>query len=140
MNQNQYHSDTIIIAEFRNATFRCFEVEGDSMEDTIYHKDWVIGKFVESIKRIKEGNIYVVVTDEGVVVKRIFNQITQNQSLLLVSDNDFYSPYNVPLGEIKEIWYVVKKMSSYLPSKRSELKRQVSELQSNFMALKQQIN
>ena len=125
--------------EFRNATFRCFEVEGDSMEEVIFHKDWVIGKYIENFNYIKEGYVYVVVTNEGIVVKRVFNKIKEDESLLLVSDNDQYPPYKVDVREVRELWYVARKLSSYLPSGKSDTNRQIAELHNSFLELKNEV-
>ena len=34
----------------------------------------------------------------------------------LESDNKFYEPYEVSVGDIREIWYVRAKISPFLPS------------------------
>src|SRR5690606_29202384 len=58
----------------------------------------------------------VVVTRGDVVVKRVNNNLKEKKQLALASDNSFYDPYTVNLGDIREIWYVRAKLSPFLPS------------------------
>jgi transcriptional regulator with XRE-family HTH domain len=87
-----------------HGTYRAFEISGDSMlpleSGTI-----VVGEHVTSLTEIKNGKTYVLVTKtEGVVYKRVFNYISENGKLYLVSDNRQYAPYQIDAGEILEIW------------------------------------
>lgn len=85
---------------------RAFPIKGDSMPP-LKNGDFVIGKYVESITGVKNGNTYVLVTkEEGVVYKRAYKN--DNQNLLeLHSDNRNYSPYQVRLSEVLELWEFV---------------------------------
>src|SRR5690606_3045744 len=49
------------LPEFRNATFRGFQVEGNSMWPVWHNKEWVIARAVEKLSDIKADKIYVVV-------------------------------------------------------------------------------
>lgn len=83
---------------------RAFPIKGDSM---LPMKDgsFVVGRFVEDRNDIKTGKTYVLVTlNEGLVYKRVMNNIDFNGSLLLMSDNKVYHDYSVPIEEILEIW------------------------------------
>ena len=84
-------------------TYRGFEIHGDSMlpleSGTI-----VICAYVESLRDIKKDSTYVVISkSEGVVYKRVRPDFI-TQKLVLVSDNDNYLPYELPFGEIDELW------------------------------------
>ncbi|WP_417371632.1 XRE family transcriptional regulator [Gelidibacter japonicus] len=83
---------------------RAFPIKGDSM---LPMKDgaFVIGKFIEDRSDIKTGKTYVLVTlNDGMVYKRVMNNIDFNGSLLLMSDNKTYNDYSVPIDEVLEIW------------------------------------
>ena len=62
------------IPEYRNATFRCFQVEGYSMVPTILPSEWIITKAVEDLNQIKDNKIYVVVDNEGIRIKQVRNE------------------------------------------------------------------
>lgn len=83
---------------------RAFPIKGDSM---LPMKDgsFVIGRFVEDRSDIKTGRTYVLVTlNDGIVYKRVLNNIDYNNSLLLMSDNKKYNDYSVPIDEVLELW------------------------------------
>ncbi|MFH4965439.1 LexA family transcriptional regulator [Gaetbulibacter sp. M235] len=83
---------------------RAFPIKGDSM---LPMKDgsFVVGRFIEDRNDIKSGKTYVLVTlNDGMVYKRVINNIDLNNSLLLISDNKIYHDYSVPMDEVLEIW------------------------------------
>ncbi len=101
---------------FKAGTHRSFDVAGDSMEPTLQEGDKVICSYVEPnywINSIRDNHVYVVVTHGDILVKRIKNQITEKGLIQLISDNSFYEPYEVEINEIKELWYVQCKISSF---------------------------
>tara|TARA_R110002049_G_scaffold151160_1_gene314706 strand:- start:20710 stop:21486 length:777 start_codon:yes stop_codon:yes gene_type:complete len=83
---------------------RAFPIKGDSM---LPMKDgsFVIGKFIEDKRDIKTGKTYILITlNDGMVYKRVINNIDLNGSLMLCSDNKFYHDYNIPIDDVVEIW------------------------------------
>ena len=105
--------------KYKVGTHRSFDVAGDSMEPTLFEGDKVVCSYLEPNlweSSIKDNYVYVVVTRGDVVVKRVFNKIKESRYLELRSDNDFYQPYQVSLGDVREIWYVRAKISPFLPS------------------------
>jgi len=100
----------------RQATYRAFELAGDSMLPLI-PGTIVIGSYVEQLKQIKSGRTYVLVTQsEGVVYKRVFNYLEENGKLFLVSDNDQYKPYEVRGEDVLEIWEAKAFISTDFPN------------------------
>lgn len=88
----------------QNATYRAFELAGDSMLPLI-PGTIVIGSYVDQLKDIKSGKTYVLVTaTEGVVYKRVFNYLNENGKLFLVSDNDHYKPFEIRGEDVLEAW------------------------------------
>jgi len=86
-----------------NRTYRTFQIQGDSMLP-IKDGSWVTCSYIENWKEIKNGEACIVVTkDEGIVFKIIYNRLTENK-FLLVSSNKNYSPYEIPVSQISEIW------------------------------------
>ena len=66
---------------------------------------YVVAKFVENITDVRDGRTYVVLTKhEGLVYKRLYNQMKQNNTLLLSSDNKAYQPYEVKIEDVLELW------------------------------------
>ncbi len=83
---------------------RAFAIKGDSMPP-LKDGSYVIGKYVESIKDIRNGRTYVLLTkNEGVVYKRVYNNIKKDGTLMLHSDNLIYQPYSVKANDVFELW------------------------------------
>ena len=88
----------------KNATYRAFEIMGDSMLP-LTSGSIVVGKYINSIDDIKNGKTYVLITlNEGIVYKRVFNYLNERGKLYLVSDNQAYSAYEMVPDDVEEIW------------------------------------
>ncbi|WP_299183550.1 S24 family peptidase [uncultured Aquimarina sp.] len=109
---------TFNMPHLSNGTFRCFEVQGNSMVRTFFDGDLVFGKYVEDLNDIKDGRIYVIVSkNDGIVLKRIINRIEERGKLILKSDNKDgnYPTYTINSEEIMEAWYVTMFASKQMP-------------------------
>lgn len=99
----------------RERKYRTFQLDGDSMLP-IPNGAYVVGEFVQDWNNLKDGNAYVLLTeDDGIVFKVVYNQIRKKKSLLLKSLNPEYQPYEIPITEIKEAWKFVNYFTSELP-------------------------
>lgn len=131
--------------QFRNATFRCFQVIGDSMTETLYPDDWVICQYFDlsqgtrSYNAIKEGYVYVVVTDEAVLVKRLLNRVQERGKVVLMSDNEAYATREIDAEEVKELWYVKAKLSFHFPNTRYNTLRKISGLEADLVHLQERV-
>ncbi|HEX8429171.1 S24 family peptidase [Hymenobacter sp.] len=106
------------IPGFEHGTYRAFEVSGDSMEPTINHRDIVVASFVDKWSLLKPDEIYVVVTSENVLLKRIPHRIVDmNKPVQLLSDNPHRRPYSVDAVDITELWMVRGYVSTYIPTR-----------------------
>jgi transcriptional regulator with XRE-family HTH domain len=85
-------------------THRAFPIKGDSMLP-VKDGSFVVAKFVEDITDVRDGRTYIVLTkDDGLVYKRLYNRIKEDDALLLCSDNKAYQPYLVKTENILELW------------------------------------
>ena len=79
-------------------------------------KSWIIAEYLENWYDIKDGHAYIVLTqDEGIVFKVAINQLRKTKTITLKSLNPAYSPYEVPVNEVREVWKFCNYMSSELP-------------------------
>jgi len=98
-----------------NGTFRAFEISGDSMLP-IASGTVIVGRFIEDWGTIKDGTPCIIVSQkEGVVFKRIYNKIKEASTLRLHSDNPVYSPYELHVEDVLEIWEAKSYISSTFP-------------------------
>jgi transcriptional regulator with XRE-family HTH domain len=87
----------------RNATYRAFEIQGDSMLP-VQPGTIVFGEYIDNLSSIKNGKLYVLVLKDGIVLKRAFNFLDEEGKLLLVSDNRQYAPYTIQAEDVSEVW------------------------------------
>lgn len=105
------------LPKFERGKFRAFEVAGDSMEPTLNHNDIVVCSYVDNWRLLVPDDIYVVVTTESVMLKRIRARITNKaDEVVLYSDNPHRRPYPLDASDITELWRVRGYISTYLPS------------------------
>ncbi|MDO3641941.1 S24 family peptidase [Mucilaginibacter sp. L3T2-6] len=95
-----------------DATYRSFEVDGDSMHPTLKHGQMVIGKWVEKLEYIREDRVYIIVhKTRGVIIKRLLNRIKERNKIVCKSDatddRQMYKTFEIDPEEIQELWYAV---------------------------------
>lgn len=96
-------------------TFRAFEISGDSMLP-ITSGTVIVGQFIEDWASIKDGTPCILVSEkEGVVFKRVYNKIKDASVLRLHSDNPVYSPYEIGVEDVLEIWEAKSYISNSFP-------------------------
>ncbi len=102
---------SIPLPEYRNATYRGFQVEGDSMLPNIRPNEWVLGKAVPSISEASDSRIYIVVLKDSVLVKKLQKVANSPERVRLISLNPEYLPIDVPVSDIQELWMVNSKLT-----------------------------
>ena len=120
---------------YRHGSFRSFEVEGDSMEPVLNNGEIVVCTKLDDQplwqNNIKTGYVYVVITQNDIVVKRVINLLKDEKTLQLVSDNTNYPDIIVQQEDIHEIWLLKMKISPFAHSRvnlRQEMIENYSEL------------
>ena len=84
-------------------SYRSFQIKGDSMLP-VREGSWVTCSYVENWESLKDGKACVIVTrNEGIVFKLVYNRL-KDGFLLLVSSNRNYTPYEIQVSQVLEIW------------------------------------
>ncbi len=124
----------------KSGTYRAFEILGDSMLPLV-SGTIVIGKYVESIREVRNGKTYVLITrQDGITYKRVFNYLDEKGTLFLVSDNKSYSGYEVDPIDVEEIWEAVAYISIQFPDPNSSDEISLDKLTSMVLNLKDDIS
>ncbi len=95
---------TYSIPGFSEGTYRIFEVEGDSMQETLRPGDLVVTQFVENWRNLKNDKVYVIVSIDGLIIKRLHNLIDKSGGVVIISDNAQFTPDFLHADQILEIW------------------------------------
>jgi len=94
---------------------KLFEVTGDSMSPTLLNGDVIICQAQPKIDNILDGSLILLVTQEGVLIKRI-RLVTDKEYLLLESDNEneIVASKKINKSDIYQAMAVRGKISSFL--------------------------
>lgn len=135
-------SFNIPLPEYRNSTYRGFQVEGDSMLPNIHPKEWVLGRALSSITEAINGKIYIVVLQDSVLVKKLQKIHGNPGKIRLVSLNETYLPIDVDLENIQELWQVTSKLSFGIEEPNDsnllrQLQRSMEELKSQLKGIQE---
>jgi len=125
------------LPEFRNATYRGFQVEGDSMLPNLKPGEWVLSKAIEHIDQVSANKMYVVVLEDAVLVKKVIRKPNSN-NVTLVSLNETYPPYDIKPFQIQEIWEVSSKITFSVDATTET--GLLKQLQESMEDLKRQFN
>jgi len=99
----------------------------------------VFGQYVEDLKDIKNGRVYVIVSkNDGIVLKRIINNVEDKGQLILKSDNTNgnYPTYTINAEDIMEVWHVTMFASKQIPEPMDVYDR-LHELESKLLQLQE---
>jgi transcriptional regulator with XRE-family HTH domain len=123
--------------------YRMFQISGDSMLP-IPDKSWVIAEYLENWYDIKDGEAYVILTqEEGLVFKIAQNQLKKKKNLLLKSLNSLYQPYELHMGEIREVWKFCNYLSSEMPDNtfsKDDLLSKILKLEQEMRGIREAIS
>ena len=128
----------------KNATYRAFEISGDSMLP-IEPGTIIIGEYIDNPNSIRSGKTFIILSkEEGIVYKRVFNYVEDTGKLFLVSDNKTYSPYQMDIKDVLEVWEAKAFISVNFPDEHlpktdmsiQALTNIVQNLQSEIIKLK----
>lgn len=87
----------------RQRTYRMFQIEGDSMWP-VPSGAYVIASYVQNWNEVVNEQCYIVVSRaEGIVFKRLLNNLAQGH-LVLKSDNPRYEPMLLEAEQLQEVW------------------------------------
>ena len=118
--------------------FRMFPTTGDSMYP-IPENCLVVGNYIEDWSNIKDETPCIVITrEEGIVFKLVTSQIRKSKTLILKSLNSTYSPYEVHVGNVLEIWSFVNYISDTIPQEEvplQEMARSLYEIKAELKKL-----
>ena len=127
--------NTYSIPGCEDGTYRIFEVAGDSMLDTLRPGDLVVARYVEDWRSLKHEEMYVIVSSDGIVVKRVRNMLDKARGIMILSDNPVFEPDFVPVTDLLEVWEVKAYISRNLSRKTGDVLQQLNAIKSKIEKL-----
>ena len=133
---------TFRLPGLNNATYRMFEVEGPSMAPNVLHGDRIIGEWIDTLDKIRDNRVYVIVHKGGVAVKRVVNRLQERGKLYLKSDTiahrHEFPTVEVDPADVKEVWYGRMKISSDF-SEPAEVYHRLADLEMDVLEMKRML-
>ena len=119
-----------------SGTYRAFEIKGDSMLP-LPSGSLIVGQYLDNWNSIKDQQTYILVTvSEGIVYKRVHNNIKKSETLRLISDNPAYEPYDINIEDVLEIW----ESKAYISTEFPKPDMSVEKLSAIVSGLQKQMN
>ncbi len=124
------------IPGFDRGDFRVFEVEGDSMQPTLAPNDYIVCQEIGDVRNFVEGSICVVVSEDAVVVKRLYEN-GDGKSLVCKSDNGQFKPFKMAYTDINQLWAVGGKITTLLSLGVVGVEERLSGVEKELAAFKE---
>ena len=111
---------TISLPFITSEKSRAFDMGNDfPMKNSI-----VVGNGISDWMDVQDGKFYILVTaQQGIIYRRVYNQVKIKGALLLSSDNPTISSFEMPIKDVVEIWEVNSFISQQLPEPHISLER-----------------
>ncbi|RYY94605.1 MAG: S24 family peptidase, partial [Chitinophagaceae bacterium] len=93
-----------------------FEVDGESMEPTLYAGDLLLASMLpqEDWDDVKNFCVYVLLTASQLMVKRVYRKSASEW--VLISDNEeAYPQMTLPVSELKQVWTFRRHIRARVP-------------------------
>lgn len=96
-------------------TYRAFEVADDAMLP-VEPGTVVVGRREDNLQNLRDGQVYVVITREGILLRMVYNRIQEDGALLLHATHSSYKNITLSvLGKEVEVWEVLYYISQQIP-------------------------
>ncbi len=117
------------------------EVEHDRMMPHLMPNDKMVCRRVREPANAREGGIYVVVTQTEMMPGRLyFKNRESREEIRFEADHRRADTRHFQLSEIRQLWEVEEKMTSYFVEKSMEQDRRISRLEDALANLKNQVH
>lgn len=128
--------------------YRIFEIEGDSMEPTLYDGDYVAcQRRYKGLLQLIRGELAVIITDSGVICKRFYLSDSDEADYILDSDNPLYQPEILQKEGVREVWVVRSRITKHFNAvgtisnnRLDEIEKQVVEIKRLLTRLTGEVN
>jgi phage repressor protein C with HTH and peptisase S24 domain len=92
--------------DHRGAQWLYVEIKGDSMEPTLFEKDYILVSMVPRFEwvNVKPGKPYVILVAEEVLVKFIHKMPGDSKHWILASANKRIKQRKIAIADVKELW------------------------------------
>ncbi len=103
---------TFCLPSLPTGDYRAFEAG----EDFAFEGALLVGSLVGDWQEIKDGKNYILVTkSQGIIYRRVYNQVKIKGTLLLSTDNNRFPSTEISITDVIETWEIRSFVSQTLP-------------------------
>ncbi len=122
-----------------NSTYRVFEVSDYGMAGVVQKDDIVTARNIENCSDIIFNDIYVLVTNEEILIRRVLSYISDTGVLVCKADNSNYPLSIIKVEELQELWHMGGVFSTKLNGIVEEMGRQLKEFERSISVLRDNV-
>ncbi len=119
--------------------YRAFEVADCGMVGVVNKGDIITAQNVRSSSEILLNGIYVLVSREEILIRRIVNYTNDTDMLVCKADNPTYPLSFIRLGELQDLWHMGGIFSTKLKGIVEEIGQQLKAFENSIAALKENV-
>lgn len=144
---NDYPDDegTILVPKHmlkQDKKYYCIKVKGKSMEPTLAEGSYIIISEIQDINSLQDGNIYIIITKEGIAYLKRIKLDLENNRIQCISDNfdkfafpDFY----LNTDEIHKMFEINIYITNTLNNSAYEVLKRVILLENDMNTIKSKL-
>ena len=120
----------------RHKTYYCLQVQGESMEPTIWANDFVVCHRLDNPADLNSGYIHVIVmNDNDVLIKRVVSWRSEPEHYILRSDNISFRESRILRRDVFQLFRVDQKISNNLPDNKERIQEHIDIIQMQVQTL-----
>ncbi|SMO68134.1 XRE family transcriptional regulator [Solitalea koreensis] len=134
---------SISIPGYDKKLFRAFELQGRAMEPIFFEHDIVIASWLENKKQVENNQLYVLITNKEIVLRRLINCLDSSGEFILLSDNEKSSSQVISNDNVMEIWKFRTKITSSVDNLKAgfnELYYQLLKIQKELESIRTKLD
>ncbi len=117
---------TFSIPTLARGTYYALSILGNSMYPTVANGDIAVCSPVESVEWVRNNEVYVVITEDGILCKRL--KKGTGEFITIISDNPEFGEDSIPLRFVLKIYRVVMYITGVTESRYGYLQREIEYL------------
>lgn len=119
--------------------YRAFEVIDNGMSGVLQSSDIIICENITQFSDLKFNDIYVLVTNEDMIIRRVVKYLDDNKILLCKADNLSYPVRTVHPDRLQEIWHISGIFSTKFTGIVEKIEHKLEKFQKSITDLQKEV-
>ncbi len=131
--------DMFLIPGFEEGDFRLFEVPNEDMAPSLVPGEIAICESLDDHTQLENGTLVVIVTKEGIFMRRVHFYANEKHVLILKSDSRKIKNLNIHHDKVDEIWVVKGKVTSAFASAGQIDSKRIERLEASLDNIRKEV-